>query len=107
MIDKRTIEQLESEPIEAVAERLGLQVIGHKCLCPFHDDTRPSLTFHTGRNRYRCFVCDAHGGVIDLVKGVKGVGFKEACNWLNPRISQQDYIQRGFSPLLEILVQYM
>ena len=99
MIDKRTIEQLESEPIEAVAERLGLQVIGHKCLCPFHDDTRPSLTFHTGRNRYRCFVCDAHGGVIDLVKGVKGVGFKEACNWLNPRISQQDYIQRGFPPL--------
>ena len=30
MIDKRTIEQLESERIEAVAERLGLQVIGHK-----------------------------------------------------------------------------
>ena len=84
MIDRSVIDQLEATPIEGVAERLGLQVIAHKCLCPFHDDTRPSLTFHIGRNRFRCFVCDAHGGVIDLVRGVKGLSFREACNWLDP-----------------------
>ena len=67
MIDKRLIMRREATTIEGVAERLGLQVIAHKCLCPFHDDTRPSLTFHIGRNRFRCFVCDAHGGAIDLV----------------------------------------
>ena len=67
-----------------VAERLGLEVMRHKCRCPFHDDRRPSLTFDTRRNRYRCFVCDAHGGVIDLVMNLKGCGFKDACEWLSP-----------------------
>ena len=91
MIDRSVIDQLEATPIEGVAERLGLQVIAHKCLCPFHDDTRPSLTFHIGRNRFRCFVCDAHGGVIDLVRGVKGLGFREACNWLDPNNLQSAF----------------
>ena len=91
MIDRSVIDRLEATPIEGVAERLGLQVIAHKCLCPFHDDTRPSLTFHIGRNRFRCFVCDAHGGVIDLVRGVKGLGFREACNWLDPNNLQSAF----------------
>ena len=91
MIDRNVIDRLEATPIEGVAERLGLQVIAHKCLCPFHDDTRPSLTFHIGRNRFRCFVCDAHGGVIDLVRGVKGLSFKEACNWLEPNNLQSAF----------------
>ena len=91
MIDRSVIDQLEATPIEGVAERLGLQVIAHKCLCPFHDDTRPSLTFHIGRNRFRCFVCDAHGGVIDLVRGVKGLGFRETCNWLDPNNLQSAF----------------
>ena len=88
MIDKFIIDRLEATPIEGVAERLGLRVERHKCLCPFHDDSRPSLTFNTYRNRYRCYVCDAHGGVIDLVKGVKGLGFKEACSWLDSGITE-------------------
>jgi len=73
---------LESTPIEDVAERLGLRVERHKALCPFHDDSRPSLTFNTYRNRYRCYVCDAHGGAIDLVRNMRNCGFREACAWL-------------------------
>lgn len=87
MIEKYVIDRLEATPIEGVAERLGLRVEGHKCLCPWHDDSRPSLTFNTYRNRYRCYVCDAHGGVIDLVRNVKGVGFREACRWIDSGIS--------------------
>lgn len=82
MIERHVIEMLESLPIESVAERLGMQVSRHKALCPFHDDSRPSLTFNCYRNRYRCYVCDAHGGVIDLVKHVRNCGFCEACEWL-------------------------
>ena len=83
MIDKNMIDRLESSPIEAVAARLGMHVERHKALCPWHDDSRPSLTFNTYRNRYRCYVCDAHGGVIDLVRSVRGCGFVEACSWLD------------------------
>ena len=82
MIDQLTIDRLKATPIEDVAERLGLRVERHKCLCPFHDDNRPSLTFNTYRNRYRCYVCDAHGGPIDLVCHMRNCGFREACNWL-------------------------
>ena len=67
MLSKLDIQKLQDLPIEQVAGALGLSVNHHKALCPFHDDKHPSLTFSVRKNRYRCFVCDAHGGAIDLV----------------------------------------
>ena len=82
MLDRLDIQKLQDLPIEQVAEALGLQVSHHKALCPFHADKHPSLTFHRGRNRYRCFVCDARGGTIDLVMRFLNKPFLEACRWL-------------------------
>ena len=82
MISKFDIQKLQDLPIEQVAGALGLNVSHHKALCPFHNDSNPSLTFHRGKNRYRCFVCDAHGGVIDLVMRYEHKSFLEACKWL-------------------------
>lgn len=76
------ISRLRSLPIESVAERLGLSVTRHKSLCPFHDDHHASLTYNCRRNTFRCFVCDAHGGTIDLVMRHLGKSFPEACRWL-------------------------
>lgn len=81
-MDKYEIERLRSLPIESVAERLGLSVTRHKSLCPFHDDHHASLTFNCRRNTFRCFVCDARGGTIDLVMRHLGKPFPEACRWL-------------------------
>ena len=81
-MEKYEIQKLRELPIEAVAERLGLQVSRHKALCPFHDDTHPSLSFYTRKNTYHCFVCGAHGGVIDLVMNYLRKDFVEACRWL-------------------------
>lgn len=83
MMDRFDIQKLQDLPIEQVAEALGLQVSHHKALCPFHSDKHPSLTFHRGRNRYRCFVCDARGGTIDLVMRYLNKPFLEACKWLS------------------------
>lgn len=83
MIDKWKIAQLNSTPIEMIAERLGLHVDRHKSRCPWHDDRHPSLSFDVRRNRYRCYVCDVHGGVIDLVMNLRHCTFLEACNWLS------------------------
>ena len=82
MMDRFDIQKLQDLPIEQVAEALGLQVSHHKALCPFHADKHPSLTFHRGRNRYKCYVCDAHGGTIDLVMRYLNKPFLEACIWL-------------------------
>lgn len=82
MLDSFTIQKLRDLPIEGVAERLGLEVRRHKSLCPFHDDSRPSLTFNTRKNTYKCYVCEAHGGTIDLVMHHLSKNFAEACKWL-------------------------
>lgn len=33
-------------------------------VCPFHDDTKPSLRVRADSGAYRCMVCGAHGGDI-------------------------------------------
>ena len=82
MIDTCVIQRLRELNIEQVAARLNITVNRHKAICPFHDDERPSLTFNTQKNTYRCFVCDAHGGTIDLAMNRLNKSFPDACRWL-------------------------
>lgn len=82
-MDRLELQKLRDLPIEEVAGRLGLRVTRHKALCPFHADHHPSLSFDARRNTFRCFVCDAHGGVIDLVMRCLNTDFKEAVRWLS------------------------
>ena len=66
-MDKFELQKLRDLSIVGVAERLGLRMNSRRmCLCPFHDDHHPSMSLGR-KNHYRCFVCDAHGDVIDLV----------------------------------------
>ena len=82
-MDRLELQKLRDLPIEGVAERLGIQVtMHHKALCPFHEDHHPSLSFSLRKNTYRCFVCGAHGDVIDLVMHRLGKSFPDACRWL-------------------------
>ena len=81
-MEKYELQKLRDLPIEGVAERLGLHVVRHNSLCPFHDDRHPSMSYHVKRNTFRCFVCGASGGTIDLVMRHLNVGFLEACRWL-------------------------
>ena len=83
-MDRQELQKLRDLPIEGVAERLGMQIVRHKALCPFHDDHHASLSFSMRRNTFRCFACGAHGGTIDLVMKRQNLGFKEACRWLTP-----------------------
>ncbi len=82
-MDKLELQKLRDLPIEGVAERLGLQVTRHKCLCPFHDDHHASLSFKVSKNTCRCFVCMTQSiGPIDLVMRHLNLDFKAACRWL-------------------------
>ena len=81
-MDKQELQKLRDLPIEGVAERLGLQVTRHKCLCPFHDDHHASMSFSVRKNTFRCFVCGESGGPIDLVMKYLRKDFREACRWL-------------------------
>ena len=81
-MDRLELQKLRDLPIEGVAERLGLRVRMHKALCPFHDDHHASLSFSVRRNTFRCFVCGASGGPIDLVMRFLNKPFLDATRWL-------------------------
>lgn len=82
VMEKYELQKLRDLPIEGVAERLGIRVTRHRCLCPFHDDHHPSMSFSVRKNTFRCFVCGAHGGTIDLAMRALNKGFREAVEWL-------------------------
>ena len=88
-MEKYELQKLRGLPIEGVAERLGLRVVRHKALCPFHDDHHASLSFKVSKNTFRCFVCGASGGTIDLVMKYLNKDFKEACRWLGGESAQR------------------
>ena len=98
-MDRLELQKLRDLPIEGVAERLGLQVKRHKALCPFHDDHHASLSFHVRRNTYRCFVCGAHGGTIDLVMRYLNKDFLDACRWLGGEsCKRSEYYENSENP---------
>jgi hypothetical protein len=53
-----------------------------KIHCPFHADENPSAVVNPMDDRFRCFVCDIHGDIFDVVEQVEGMSFKEAKDWI-------------------------
>lgn len=50
----------------------------HKCLCPFHEEKKPSLQFFPDTNSWRCFGCGKGGSVFDYLMHRDGLSFLEA-----------------------------
>lgn len=52
-------------------------------VCPFHEDTRPSLRVNFESGAFRCMACGAHGGdVLAFHRQRHGLGFVEAAQAL-------------------------
>ncbi len=57
----------------------------YKAICPFHNDTRPSLQVSKQYQNFRCWTCDAKGDVFDFVMKMEKVEFGEALRMLAER----------------------
>jgi DNA primase len=55
------------------------------CVCPFHDDRRPSLQINPDRQIWKCWVCDIGGDVFSFVMKKESVSFPEALRMLADR----------------------
>lgn len=65
----------------------GLKLTGggewKSALCPFHNDTKPSLRIRLDSGGFRCMVCHAHGGdVLAFHRQRHGLGFVAAAKQL-------------------------
>lgn len=47
-------------------------------VCPFHDDTNPSLTVSPEKKIFKCFVCGTSGSAISFVQKFEKISFFEA-----------------------------
>jgi DNA primase len=76
-----------AHPIHEVVAAAGVELTprGHGFVgcCPFHDDSTPSLSVGGVPDRFHCFGCGASGDVIDFVRRLEGVGFREAVQRLD------------------------
>jgi len=71
----------------ALVERSGVELTKKGAdlvgLCPFHDDTEPSLVVTPAKNLWHCLgACQAGGSVIDWVMRREGVSFRHAVELL-------------------------
>jgi DNA primase len=76
---KRAI-KTANDIVDVISERIPVHPAGKifKALCPFHDDTKPSLQIDRHYQNYRCWACDAKGDVFDFVMSFDKVEFPEA-----------------------------
>ncbi len=66
--------------------RQGRNFVG---LCPWHDDSRPSLQVNPDRQSFKCWVCDLGGDVFSFVMKAEGLEFREALELLAERAGIQ------------------
>jgi DNA primase len=54
-------------------------------LCPWHDDSRPSLQVNPERQSWKCWVCNVGGDVFNFLMQKEGIDFREALQMLADR----------------------
>lgn len=83
--------------VELVGSYLQLRREGrnYKALCPWHDDTRPSLHVNPERQSFKCWVCDIGGDIFSFMMKMENVAFPEALAMLAERAGIQIKPTRG------------
>ncbi|MFQ3594334.1 MAG: CHC2 zinc finger domain-containing protein, partial [Gemmataceae bacterium] len=73
--------------VDVVGSYLTLRPAGatFKGLCPFHDDSRPSLDVDPRRQRFRCWSCGKFGDVLSFVQEFEKISFRDALELLARR----------------------
>ncbi len=81
MIENRSIEDLKSrlDIVDVVGSYLELKKNGanFKAICPFHNDSNPSLVISPSKQIYHCFSCGAGGDSIKFVMEYEKLNYPE------------------------------
>ena len=96
-LDDKELVRQAVDIVELVGSHVQLRRQGRNyvALCPWHDDTRPSLQVNPERQSFKCWVCDIGGDVFSWVMRIEGVEFREALQMLADRAGIQLRPLRG------------
>ena len=73
--------------VEVISEYIDLHKKGKNywAICPFHEDSNPSMSVSSEKQIYKCFVCGAGGNVINFVSEYQKIPFSKALKILCER----------------------
>lgn len=78
------------DPVNEIKARLPIEeLVGQYCqlkkkgrnfvsLCPFHNDSRPSMQISPDKGIAYCFACQTGGDIFSFYQSIEGVDFKQA-----------------------------
>lgn len=74
--------------VDIIGERIPLVARGKNFfgVCPFHNDSNPSMCVSREKQIYTCFSCKASGNVFSFLMGYENIDFREALKYLGERI---------------------
>lgn len=74
--------------VDIVGERIPLVAKGKNFfgVCPFHDDSNPSMCVSREKQIYTCFSCHATGNVFTFLMNYEHLDFKEVLKYLGDRV---------------------
>lgn len=74
--------------VDIIGERIPLIARGKNyfCVCPFHNDSNPSMCVSREKQIYTCFSCHATGNVYTFLEQYEHWDFREALKYLGDRV---------------------
>ena len=114
MIDNNSIENLKSrlDIVDVVGSYLELRKNGanFKAVCPFHNDSNPSLVISPSKQIYHCFSCGAGGDSIKFVMEYEKLNYPETieklANMYNFSLTYTDSEKKEDRKLMENLTLF-
>jgi len=92
-VDNSLIDQIRAanDIVDVMQSYIPLKHIGTnwRGICPFHNDTRPSLYVSQPKQIFKCFACGKAGNVITFVQDYEKLSFIEAVKKLAQRAGIQ------------------
>ena len=80
-IHPRTIQEVKEKAdiVDVISEHIVLKKKGKEFvgICPFHDDTKPSMTVSPSKQFYYCFSCGAGGNAIKFLMEFQRQSFSD------------------------------
>ncbi len=83
--------------VEVVRRYVDLRPVSGRWMgaCPFHQETKPSMSVNAEEGFFYCFGCQAAGDVITFYQRINGLDFKEALD----QLAQEAGVElHGFKP---------
>lgn len=86
--DLANLVRSKTDIVDIIGERIPLVARGKNFfgVCPFHDDSNPSMCVSREKQIYTCFSCHATGNVFTFLMNYEHIDFREALHYLGEKV---------------------